>query len=184
MARSKYLLVRFKQVARQQGRAYSMFGKSSLDSDVTKAIISWESLRKGNSLKPSEAKNILNYLPIKHTLRKLKSYKIQDIGLPESFLKQDWMSVLKLIPPDEREYVRSCLRNGEKINEKPKIIISTIHQVKGGEADNVMLLTDIGTKSWQNMHKDEELRVWYVALTRTKSKLFLVRPNSLKFFEF
>mgnify|MGYP003120988987 FL=1 len=47
-----------------------------------------------------------------------------------------------------------------------------------------MILTDISAKSWQNMHQDEELRVWYVALTRTKNKLFLVRPNSLKYFEF
>ena len=184
LARSKYLLVRLKQVARQQGRAYLMFGKNSLDSDVTKAIISWESLRKGKTLTPSEAKNIINFLPAKCVLSKRKAYGITDIGLPEESLKQDWMQILKSIPPDEREYIRSCLRNGEKLNEKPKIVISTIHQVKGGEADNVMILTDISAKSWQNMHQDEELRVWYVALTRTKNKLFLVRPNSLKYFEF
>lgn len=103
--------------------------------------------------------------------------------MPEETLKKDWMSILKLIPPDEREYIRSCLRNGEKLTDKPKIVISTIHQVKGGEAENVLLLTDVGTKSWENMHKDEELRVWYVALTRTKNKLFLVRPNSLKYID-
>jgi DNA helicase-2/ATP-dependent DNA helicase PcrA len=184
LARSKYLLVRLKQVARQQGRGYLFFGKNSLNTDTTKAIISWESLRKGNSITPSEAKNIINFLPIEHKLSKKKTYTIEDIGLPNNSLKQDWMEILKLIPPDEREYIRSCLRNGEKLNEKPKIVISTIHQVKGGEADNVMILTDVGTKSWQNMHKDEELRVWYVALTRTKNKLVLVRPNSTKYFEF
>tara|TARA_R100001244_G_scaffold21205_3_gene22668 strand:+ start:3517 stop:4971 length:1455 start_codon:yes stop_codon:yes gene_type:complete len=184
LARSKYLLIRLKQVARQQGRGYYMFGRNSLETDVTRAILSWESLRKGNELSTTEAKNLLEFLPIEHKLKTKKVYSIADIGLPEDALKRDWMSVLKLIPPDEREYIRSCLRNGEKLTDKPKIIISTIHQVKGGEAENVLLLTDVGTKSWENMHKDEELRVWYVALTRTKNKLFLVRPNSLKYVDF
>jgi DNA helicase-2/ATP-dependent DNA helicase PcrA len=184
LARSKYLLVRLKLVARQQGRGYYLFGHNSLDTDITRAIISWENLRKGNKLSVTEAKNLLTFLPIKHKLKTKKVYGVLDFGLPEETLKRDWMSVLKLIPPDEREYIRSCLRNGEKLTDKPKIIISTIHQVKGGEADNVLLLTDIGTKSWENMHQDEELRVWYVALTRTKNRLFLVRPNSLKYIEF
>ena len=183
LARSKYLLIRLKQVARQQGRGYYMFGHNSLESDVTRAILSWESLRKGNKLSTTEAKNLLGFLPIEHKLKTKKTYSVIDIGLPEDALKRDWMSVLKLIPPDEIEYIPPCLRNGEKLTDKPKIIISTIHQVKGGEAENVLLLTDVGTKSWENMHKDEELRVWYVALTRTKNKLFLVRPNSLKYID-
>ena len=74
------------------------------------------------------------------------------------------------------------MRNGEKFNSKPRINISTIHQSKGGEADNVVLLTDMGRLSWESLGKDEENRVWYVALTRAKQNLYLVRPRGLKFF--
>ena len=34
-------------------------------------------------------------------------------------------------------------KNGEKLNERPRIELSTIHGAKGGEADNVMLLTEL-----------------------------------------
>ena len=139
LSRSKYLLNRYKQAVRQQGFAYNIYGKSSLDSEETRAIISWEKMRKGESISN--------------------------------------------IAPDEREYLRSCLRNGEKFSSKPRITISTIHQSKGGEADNLVLLTDMGKLSWENLGGDEENRVWYVALTRTKQNLFLVRPRGLRYFE-
>jgi superfamily I DNA/RNA helicase len=90
------------------------------------------------------------------------------------------MTMLRGIAPDEREYLRSCLRNGEKFSDKPRISISTIHQSKGGEADNVVLATDMGRLSWENSHTDEENRVWYVALTRAKQNLLIVRPRSLR----
>ena len=96
---------------------------------------------------------------------------------------QDWMTVLKSIPSEEREYLRSCLRNNQKFHVDPKIVISTIHQSKGGEADNVVLLTDMGRRSWESLGEDEENRVWYVALTRTRETLYLVQPRGLRYFE-
>ena len=91
--------------------------------------------------------------------------------------------MLREIPPEEREYLRACLRNGEKFGTDPRILVSTIHQVKGGEADNVVLVTDMGKLSWLNSTKDEEIRVWYVAITRARKNLFLIRPRTLKFFD-
>ena len=184
LARSKYLLNRCKQVAIQQGRGYIIHNNSSLSTDITRAIISWESLRKGNKLSITEAKNVLQFIPIKHKLEDLETYGVNDIGLPKDMLKQSWLKVLKLIPLQDREYLRACLRNGEKFSDKPKIIISTIHQIKGGEADNVLLLTDMGKKSFDNIYSDEELRVWYVAITRAKNKLYIVQPRTLKHFDF
>ena len=183
LSRSKYLLNRYKQAVRQQGFAYNIYGKSSLDSEETRAIISWEKMRKGESISNHEAKNIINFLGFKVKIEKLEKYFINDIGLPSDAKQYDWMKVLKGIAPDEREYLRSCLRNGEKFSSKPRITISTIHQSKGGEADNLVLLTDMGKLSWENLGGDEENRVWYVALTRTKQNLFLVRPRGLRYFE-
>ena len=94
-------------------------------------------------------------------------------------IKTGWQ-MLKGIAADEREYLRSVLRNGEKFYDKPRISISTIHQSKGGEADNVVLLTDMGRLSWENSHSDEENRVWYVAATRARENLYVVRPRGFR----
>jgi DNA helicase-2/ATP-dependent DNA helicase PcrA len=182
LSRSKYLLNRLKQAVRQQGFAYTTNDKSSLDSEETRAIVSWESLRKGNRISQHEAKNLINFFSFKVTLEKQDSYSVQDFGLPDNARKTDWMTMLKGIAPDEREYLRSCMRNGEKFSDKPRITISTIHQSKGGEADNLVLLTDMGKLSWDNLGGDEENRVWYVALTRAKEKLYLIQPRGLRYF--
>ena len=40
-------------------------------------------------------------------------------------------------------YLRSIMRSGNKLDAVPRIEVSTIHASKGGERDNVMLLTDL-----------------------------------------
>jgi DNA helicase-2/ATP-dependent DNA helicase PcrA len=182
LSRSKYLLYRIKKVVRQQGFAYNYNGKSSLDTDETKAITSWEKIRKGKELNIIEAKNLIGFFNFNVKLEKKETYRIEDFGLPDEARSKDWMAILKGLPPDEREYLRSCLRNGEKFSDKPRITISTIHQSKGGEADNVVLITDMGKLSWDNLGSDEENRVWYVALTRAKENLYLVQPRGLRYF--
>ena len=58
----------------------------------------------------------------------------------------------------------------------PQILVSTIHHVKGGEALNVAIMLDTTRKTKGNVFKDidEELRVLYVGVTRTKRNLFLI----------
>lgn len=58
----------------------------------------------------------------------------------------------------------------------PQILVSTIHYVKGGEADNVSILLDATDRTKNNVFYDidEELRVLYVGITRTRENLFLV----------
>lgn len=182
MSRSKYLLSRIKKIVRQQGQAYNMNGKSSLESSETKAITSWERIRKDIKISMHEAKNLIKFFNFNVKLKPKDAYGIGDLGMPDDFKNKDWMEVLRNLPPDEREYLRSCLRNGQQFSDKPKITISTIHQSKGGEADNVVLLTDMGKLSWDNLGTDEENRVWYVALTRVKQNLFLVSPRGLRYF--
>jgi superfamily I DNA/RNA helicase len=58
----------------------------------------------------------------------------------------------------------------------PQILVSTIHHVKGGEADNVAIMLDATRRTKGNVFNDidEELRVLYVGVTRTKQNLFLI----------
>ena len=58
----------------------------------------------------------------------------------------------------------------------PQILVSTIHHVKGGEAKNVAVMLDTTRRTVGNIYNDidEELRILYVGVTRTKQNLFLV----------
>ena len=68
---------------------------------------------------------------------------------------------------------------GEKLSKDARVKLSTIHAAKGGEADNVLLILDntktIRESSQKSIDKaDEEHRVWYVGVTRTKQNLYIM----------
>lgn len=64
----------------------------------------------------------------------------------------------------------------EMCNWNPQILVSTIHHVKGAEAKNVAVMLDATTRTTGNIYRDidEELRILYVGVTRTKENLFLI----------
>ena len=100
----------------------------------------------------------------------------------EDSKKDPWYEVLDFIPLRLREYYRTILRNGGSLKEKPNIHIDSIHGVKGGEADNVVLITDLAQKTYQNyLRKEEdEHRVFYVGATRAKENLHIIFPQTEK----
>ena len=106
LSRSKYLLHRLKQAVRQQGFAYSINSRSSLESEETRAILAWESIRKGKNISQHEAKNLINFFGFSVNLLKKDSYGIEDLGLPDAARQYDWMTMLRGIAPDEREYFK------------------------------------------------------------------------------
>lgn len=68
----------------------------------------------------------------------------------------------------------------EKLKEmckwNPQILVSTIHHVKGSEADNVAIMLDATRRTKGNVYNDvdEELRILYVGVTRAKKNLYLI----------
>jgi len=68
------------------------------------------------------------------------------------------------------------------ISAEPSVIIGTIHSVKGGEAESVILFPDLSWKA--NAEKEtkegyESLnRLFYVGMTRAYDELILCRPSS------
>ena len=75
----------------------------------------------------------------------------------------------------------------EGLIKSPKIIISTIHGFKGNEADVVFLFPDISPQTAKESYKRVEMdalrRLFYVATTRTKKKLFITKPATNTFFK-
>jgi superfamily I DNA/RNA helicase len=90
-----------------------------------------------------------------------------------------WSEAMDKIPDKDRAYLTSLLRRGEKFNGIPRITVSTIHGSKGGEADNVVLYTDLSTAADAAMqiNPDDMHRVFYVGVTRTRKNLYIVEPE-------
>ena len=69
--------------------------------------------------------------------------------------------------------------NGETLNRNPRIIMSTIHGAKGGEADKVLLMQDITNAALETFSYDpDELhRLFYTGATRAKRELHVLDPR-------
>ena len=77
---------------------------------------------------------------------------------------------------DFNDYLKRCWEKNPTL--ETKIIVSTIHGVKGMEADKVVMSVEWGYSLDHYMlgddrKEDEEVRVCYVGVTRTKSELYL-----------
>lgn len=64
-----------------------------------------------------------------------------------------------------------------------RVTVGTIHSVKGGEAENVIVFPDLSPRGWQQYQKpgwngrDAIRRMFYVAVTRAKKRLVIGAPS-------
>jgi superfamily I DNA/RNA helicase len=91
-----------------------------------------------------------------------------------------WYDVLTKIGDDKRDYIIALLRRGTKLSGKVPIKLSTIHGAKGGEADNVLLITDLSTKfaAEYERNADDIHRLLYVGITRARQSLHVILPKN------
>jgi DNA helicase-2/ATP-dependent DNA helicase PcrA len=83
-------------------------------------------------------------------------------------------------------FLDDLLLDNTKLNEKEsdgKLVISTIHSVKGLEYNTVIVLDCINgifpnAEEEGSKEDNEELRCFYVAVTRAKERLYLICPRS------
>ena len=85
---------------------------------------------------------------------------------------------------DQKEilYLRNLIASKENLKDKARIWLSTIHAIKGGEEDNVILSLHQGRTVQQGIKssvdkQDEEHRVWYVGVTRARNNLYKLRAK-------
>ena len=187
LARTKFMLNDLEDQLYSQGLYYENKYKTNREQDLYTAIKDWEQLRKGQLLKYDQIERISSYTNL-WDKKKIKSmvkdsfYGIdqltKDYGLKT---KAVWYEAFNDAPQKKVRYIRRMRENGEKLDSNPRIILSTIHGVKGGEQDNVVLLTDLSRNTQINYEKnpDDENRLFYVGATRTKNHLHVIRPKDI-----
>jgi len=137
----------------------------SIKVTLYKAMNNYVEWCKGKELSEAETKEIKDYT-----------------GEVEWNKKKNWFEAFKLAEDADKEYLLHLLENEEDLNKPARIWLSTIHAIKGGEKDNVILCLDMGNKVVKSMNRsqdkeDEEHRVWYVGITRAKNNLYKLKLN-------
>jgi len=191
LARTNYLLEEIDEYCRNQGWFFEVKGRPSISETKVRAVLNWERLHQGLDITVTDCANLLKFIKVRNP----KSLDILDLDvmITHEVLKKHfpdlpngyWYDVFNLLSAKEISYIRAMLRRGERITKQPRIRLSTIHAAKGGEATNVVLLTDITNRVYKNYQSnpDDENRVFYVGLTRTKENLYLIEPKTTRCFQ-
>ena len=187
LARTKYMLTDLEDILYRKGFYYKNKFKKTKEQNLHMAAIDWEHLRQGQLLSYDQLLKISSYMtPEKFNKQKIKGmakgsfYGIdqltKDYGLNT---KDSWFESFDNASTREVSYLRKMRKNGEKLNEKPRIELSTIHAAKGGESQNVVLLTDLSKNTMKSYERnaDDENRLFYVGATRTKEHLHIISPK-------
>jgi DNA helicase-2/ATP-dependent DNA helicase PcrA len=197
LARNQYLLQPIQAKCINEGLPYESSVDCLIAGSTGKAIRAWNRLLDGSRCSVAEALSVYDLMYAKEgynygsraQLAKLEADKTVNLSeLVSSYgLKttQPWHKSLTRMSPIEANYFRVLELNG-KLDVKPNIKLSTIHGAKGGEADHVLLVTDMAGTVYESLHSssDDEHRVWYVALTRAKKSLGLLKPKTSQYIEF
>ena len=187
LARTRYMLNDLEETLYQKGWYYKNKFKKSYEEDLYEAITDWEKLREGTSLEYAKIEKIYSFISPKNLEKEKMLGMVKDSFYNINQLKKDfglktdgvWYEALDDASSRKVEYIRKMRSNGEQLNKKPRILLSTIHGVKGGEAQNVVLLTDLSlnTQKGYERNPDDENRLFYVGATRTKENLHIIEPK-------
>ena len=159
------------------------------------ALTVWEKLAKNEEVTLGELDDLYFYLgkagvkrgfltqvtqaPNKNQTVNVKEI-IDNYGLREECLGKDWKEVFKTtIDVERRGFIERARTNNEDLKGEPRIVISTIHQAKGGEAENVAVYLDLSKAQKQTsmLQPDGLHRQFYVAITRTIENLYLIQAQ-------
>ena len=189
LGRTRYMLNDLENVLYSKGMFYRNKFKKAYEQDLYDAIFDWESARKGKPINADQITRIATYMSPKHYQKEELNYLDRDhfYSLDELYNKKGlntkkiWYEAFDQAPEERVRYIRRMRENGEQLNKEPRIILSTIHGAKGGEAQNVVLLTDLSRNTQRNYERnpDDENRLFYVGATRTKEHLHVVRPKDI-----
>ena len=194
LVRTKQELMEVRSEAKDLGIFFkNSAGYTSVNSTHWKAIQIWERLMKDEEVDIQEVTLVYDFIKdIKHGWRKTNNKKWANVskqkfnymylnahcGLLQE--KGSWTTALE-IDVTNKNYIEKLTQKHINPEDEPKIMIDKIHQVKGKEADHVVVyekcpqICTLSDKT--SKERDAELRVWYVAVTRARKGLEIIQPN-------
>lgn len=193
LARNTYLLrEQVEPELRRRGVIYERHGHPSISDRFFSAVVDWERLRKGVKLPVSRCRELYELMGsgtgVARGSKSLPTFdneeetlSIEDLRESGGLLRNDpWYDALDRLPTDDVGYLRAALKRGEKPGKRPRVVVSTIHGSKGGEARHVILMKEMAGRTWGEFKQnpEDEARVFYVGATRAKEKLTIVDSSN------
>lgn len=195
LVRNRGFMNGFEERMRSMGYAYKLDGRSSVNKKYLDAIRGWEKVRKGEMISSAAAAAVYDRMESKTGIQFGFKTKIRTL-LNETGRDQfgfadlvvngllmpasvPWYAALAGLPGQQVAYLRRVAKKQE-LFDPPRISINTIHGVKGGEADNVVVLPAMGRLTWDGFlakNEDDEHRCAYVAASRAKENLYILAPD-------
>jgi DNA helicase-2/ATP-dependent DNA helicase PcrA len=175
LARYNDRLIKLKSSLREMGIYFEYKGRKSYKARLYTAVQNFTRWTNGALLSITECRDLFEYLGKEFKEKEERMYDLKEFGYSHT---QRWFDVFETEPEDSL-YIRNMLSQGEQLEDTARVILSTIHSAKGGEAENVLLILD-NTKNIRNAversedKSDEENRIWYVGITRTKQNLYIL----------
>ena len=175
LARTNDKLIKLKPLLKDMAIYFEIKGRKSYKTRLYTAIKNYTRWTNGDKLSLSECKDLLEFLEEDINITEERMYDLFEWGYPRTV---EWYEVFKT-DPEESLYIREMLRLKEELSKPARVKLSTIHAAKGGEATNVLIILDNTKKIRDAVDKsddkhDEEHRVWYVGVTRTKQNLYIM----------
>ena len=193
MARTNSFVNDIAEFLEQEGYFYSRKGQWSVPEKKLEAMSVWEDITTGKGTYVGRVRRLYEMVPKmgEGAVVKRGSIKLLDAAAPDELLTHAKLvknfgmlapidtSPLDVIRLSEQEkiYIRSIERKGESVYKEPRIKISTIHAMKGGEDDNVAVYLGSTKACVEGKHPEDEDRIFYVAVTRAKQNLYLIESD-------
>lgn len=199
LGRNRYVLREFENKIRALGYLYEFQGAQSIRPSVLGAVLTWERLRQGRpGISASDCRKMYDLMSSGHGVARghktLPRFGEEEEVTIEALHERGglqvprdrlWYDALDKLSGTDVSYIRAARRRGETFASSPRIRLSTIHGMKGGEARQVVLLTDMATRTYQESLRspEDEARVWYVGATRARESLHIVSPQTTRFYK-
>ena len=187
LTRTRHQLKPLEEVLKEKGLYFEDRFNKSYEKNIQEAALNWENLRQGKLLHYKDIMNISQYMSStnweKNKLKSLSKesfYRIDQLTQGHGLnTNNTWYDCFDNAGSKRITYIRKMRANGEELNREARIKLSTIHSVKGGEEDNVVILPDftLNTQKSYERNRDDENRLFYVGATRAKEYLHIVRPK-------
>jgi superfamily I DNA/RNA helicase len=161
---------------------------------MLETIKAWKELQKGFSVDAKTAKAFYAILKAGKSVKRGGKKRLNALNDAEFVDRDELMATYGLVDtpdwpivfqlPDRTLDLLGALDKNNQLEETCRVKISTIHGVKGQEADNVVILPDMAGMTMRNFRSapDDEHRVFYVGVTRAKENLFLHAPLTENFY--
>tara|TARA_B100000212_G_scaffold144912_1_gene108936 strand:- start:1151 stop:2821 length:1671 start_codon:yes stop_codon:yes gene_type:complete len=178
------------QVLKDLKIKYYYEDEGSSKTSLIKAIKLWNKWKEGEKLKGEQIKTLYGYLETgtgvewgfkkgKKAPQDLEEYTLQDCMKSYGLLVDGkWYEVFrKKVKESDLIYFKGLEDAGKAYDSPPLVRLSTINSIKGSEAYNVILYSDISGHEKTEQEKNELHRKMYVGVTRAIQNLVILHPR-------